>query len=126
MYCAMIRSKIHQARVTGADPNYEGSIGIDTDLLEAAGLYPWEKVLVVDIENGNRMETYIIPDEAGSGAIQLNGVTYEKGIGAHANSTIIYNLNGEYGRFATDVGMDDSKDGKNHGDMVFQIGRAHV
>ena len=73
MLVSMVRSKIHQARVTGADIDYEGSIGIDTDLIKAAGMFPYEKVLVVDIENGNRLETYIIPDEQGSGAITLNG-----------------------------------------------------
>ena len=73
MLISMVRAKLHQARVTDADLNYEGSIGIDTDLLDAAGLFPYEKVLVVDIENGNRLETYIIPAEAGSHEISLNG-----------------------------------------------------
>lgn len=73
MLVSMVRAKLHQARVTGADINYEGSIGIDTDLIEAAGFFPYEKVLVVDVENGNRLETYIIPAEAGSREISLNG-----------------------------------------------------
>ncbi len=73
MHVSMIRAKLHQARVTHADINYEGSIGIDTDLLDEAGLYPYEKVLVVDIENANRLETYIIPAEAGSREVSLNG-----------------------------------------------------
>lgn len=73
MQVQMVRSKIHQARVTAADIHYEGSIGIDTDLLAEAGMFPYERVLVVDIENGHRLETYIIPAAAGSGQIQLNG-----------------------------------------------------
>jgi len=73
MQLAMVRAKIHQARVTAADLNYVGSIGIDTDIMAAAGIYPYEKVLVVDINNGNRLETYTIPAAAGSREIQLNG-----------------------------------------------------
>jgi len=73
MQVSMLRAKLHQARVTGADINYVGSITIDQALLEQAGLFPYEKVLVVDIENGARLETYIIAGPAGSGAIELNG-----------------------------------------------------
>lgn len=73
MQISMIRAKLHQARVTGADLNYEGSIGIDSDLLRQAGIYPYERVLVVDLENGNRLETYTIPAAAGSREVSLNG-----------------------------------------------------
>ncbi|MBN1680171.1 MAG: aspartate 1-decarboxylase [Anaerolineae bacterium] len=73
MLVSMLRSKIHHARVTGADIEYVGSITIDTDLLEQARMVPYEKVLVVDVENGSRFETYIIPGEAGSRVIQVNG-----------------------------------------------------
>lgn len=73
MHIEMLKAKIHQARVTGADIYYEGSIGIDSAILEQAGMYPYEKVLVVDIENGSRLETYIIPAEHGSKEITLNG-----------------------------------------------------
>jgi aspartate 1-decarboxylase len=73
MQISMIRSKIHQARVTAADLNYEGSIGIDTNLLEQAGMFSYEKVMVADIENGQRLETYVIPAPAGSSEISLNG-----------------------------------------------------
>lgn len=69
----LLRSKLHQARVTGADLNYVGSITIDADLLAQAGIYAWERVLVVDIENGARFETYTIPGEPGSRTVQLNG-----------------------------------------------------
>lgn len=73
MIIEMVRAKIHQARVTAADIHYVGSIGIDRDLLAQAKMYPYEKVLVVDLENGNRLETYIIPAPAGSGEVSLNG-----------------------------------------------------
>lgn len=73
MFVTMLKAKLHQARVTGADINYVGSITIASDLLEQAGMYSYEKVLVVDIENAARFETYIIPGERGSGVIQLNG-----------------------------------------------------
>ncbi|MBN1122696.1 MAG: aspartate 1-decarboxylase [Anaerolineae bacterium] len=73
MRVTLLRSKLHRAAVTGADLHYVGSISIDTDILEQAGMWAWEKVLVVDIDNGARLETYIIPAEAGSGTMQLNG-----------------------------------------------------
>lgn len=73
MHVEMVRAKLHHARVTGADIEYVGSITIDTELLAAARMHPYEKVLVVDVENGARFETYIIPGEAGSRVIQVNG-----------------------------------------------------
>jgi aspartate 1-decarboxylase len=73
MQVSMLRAKLHQARVTGADINYAGSITIDQALLEQSGLLPYEKVLIVDIENGSRFETYIITGPASSGVIELNG-----------------------------------------------------
>lgn len=73
MYVEMVRSKIHQATVTMADVEYVGSIGIDSDLIDEARLHPYEKVLVVNLENGSRLETYIIPADRGSGEISLNG-----------------------------------------------------
>jgi aspartate 1-decarboxylase len=69
----MVRSKLHHARVTAADINYIGSITIDTDLLAQVKMIPYEMVLVVDVDNGQRFETYIIPGEAGSRVIQVNG-----------------------------------------------------
>ncbi|MCY2960621.1 MAG: aspartate 1-decarboxylase [Planctomycetota bacterium] len=68
-----LRSKIHKARVTAADLNYIGSITIDVELMEKADMAEWEKVLVVDNTNGNRLETYVIPGDRGSGTIQMNG-----------------------------------------------------
>lgn len=73
MFVSMVRAKLHHARVTDANVEYVGSITIDTDLLEQARMVPYEKVLVVDVENGARFETYIIPGDAGSRVIQVNG-----------------------------------------------------
>lgn len=69
----MLLGKIHRAVVTGADVNYVGSITVDPVLLEAAGILPYERVQVVDVENGARLETYTIPGSPGKGEIQLNG-----------------------------------------------------
>jgi aspartate 1-decarboxylase len=69
----LLRSKIHRATVTGADPDYEGSITIDPDLIRAAGLVEYELVHVADITNGVRLETYVIAGEPGSGVICMNG-----------------------------------------------------
>jgi aspartate 1-decarboxylase len=69
----MCKGKIHRATVTQADLNYVGSITIDQDLLDAANIYPYEQVQVVNINNGARLETYTIPGARGSGVICLNG-----------------------------------------------------
>lgn len=69
----MVSGKIHRARVTAADLHYVGSITIDEDLLDAAGIDVYERVQVVDIDNGARLETYTIPGARGSGEVQLNG-----------------------------------------------------
>ncbi len=71
----MLKSKIHGARVTQADLNYMGSITIDRDLLEAVDLLPNEKVLIVNLENGARFETYAFEGKRGSGIIGMNGGT---------------------------------------------------
>ena len=73
MYITMLKSKLHRATVTQSDLNYVGSITIDKQLLDAAGLLEYEKVQIADINNGNRFETYIIAGESGSGCICLNG-----------------------------------------------------
>ena len=69
----MLRSKIHKAVVTGADLHYIGSITIDQELIDKCGLWPGERVLVVDTTNGARLETYVMSGEAGSGVICMNG-----------------------------------------------------
>ncbi|MFQ5418453.1 MAG: aspartate 1-decarboxylase [Myxococcota bacterium] len=69
----MLKSKIHRATVTDANVEYEGSITIDADLLEAANILPYEQVDVLDCTNGARLQTYVIEGEAGSGEICING-----------------------------------------------------
>ena len=73
MFRTLMKSKLHRGTVTEANLHYVGSITIDEDLMDAADLYPNEKVQVVDIDNGARLETYVIPGERGSGAMCLNG-----------------------------------------------------
>ncbi|MGI2335250.1 MAG: aspartate 1-decarboxylase [Dehalogenimonas sp.] len=69
----MLNSKIHRARVTRCDLEYEGSITIDRDLLQASGIVPFEQVQVLNLNNGARFATYVIEGQAGSGEIGLNG-----------------------------------------------------
>ena len=69
----MLKSKIHRARVTGCNIDYEGSVTVDKLLLEAADILPYERVEVLDINNGTRLSTYAIEGEPGSGVICLNG-----------------------------------------------------
>ena len=69
----MLKGKIHRARVVQAELDYVGSITVDQDLLDASGIFEYEKVQIVDIDNGNRFETYTIAGERGSGLICLNG-----------------------------------------------------
>ncbi|MCR5630326.1 aspartate 1-decarboxylase [Eubacterium sp.] len=73
MNIEMLKGKIHRATVTQAEVDYVGSITVDCKLLEAAGILEYEKVQVVDVDNGNRLETYTIAGEWGSGVICLNG-----------------------------------------------------
>jgi aspartate 1-decarboxylase len=73
MMRTMLKSKIHRATVTQADLHYVGSVTIDEDLLDAADLVPGEQVAIVDVTNGARLETYVIPGERGSGVIGING-----------------------------------------------------
>lgn len=69
----MLKSKIHRATVTEANVEYVGSITIDEELMKAAGIRQWEKVCVADVDNGARLETYVMKGEPGSGIICLNG-----------------------------------------------------
>ncbi|GAB3119889.1 aspartate 1-decarboxylase [Streptomyces calidiresistens] len=73
MLRTMFKSKIHRATVTQADLHYVGSVTVDADLLDAADILPGEQVHIVDITNGNRLETYTIEGERGSGVIGING-----------------------------------------------------
>lgn len=76
----MLRAKLHKATITEADLNYEGSLTIDKDLLDAVGIIPFERVKVYNINNGERFDTYAIEGEAGSGVIGLNGAAARKGM----------------------------------------------
>ena len=78
MMIEVLKSKIHRVRVTQANLNYVGSITIDEDLLDAANMIEGEKVQILDINNGERFETYIIKGERGSGCICLNGAAARK------------------------------------------------
>jgi aspartate 1-decarboxylase len=79
MELLLLKSKIHQATVTGIDMHYEGSIVIDSALMEEVGLQRWEKVLVANMNTGDRFETYVIPGPARSGRVELNGATARLG-----------------------------------------------
>ncbi len=73
MYRTMLKSKIHRATVTHADLHYVGSVTVDEDLMDAADLLAGEQLAIVDITNGARLETYVIPGQRGSGVIGING-----------------------------------------------------
>jgi len=79
MKIEVLRAKLHQACITQADVEYEGSLGIDIELMEAVGLYPFEKILVANINNGSRLETYAIPEPFGSRRMILNGAAARLG-----------------------------------------------
>jgi aspartate 1-decarboxylase len=79
MQVQLLKSKLHRATVTGASLDYEGSLTIAEDLMEGAGLVPYEKILCGNMANGARWETYAIPGERGSGVIELNGAVARLG-----------------------------------------------
>ena len=86
MIFTMLKGKIHRATVVQAELDYVGSITVDQDLLDAAGILEYEKVQIVDVNNGERFETYTISGERGSGLICLNGAAARC---VHANDKII-------------------------------------
>jgi aspartate 1-decarboxylase len=95
MDITLCRAKIHRVRITDANLDYEGSITVDSDLLEAAGIIRYEKVQVVNVNNGTRLETYVLEGVRGSGEVCLNGPAARLGqvgdliiIIAYANMTI--------------------------------------
>jgi aspartate 1-decarboxylase len=79
MTCTVLKAKLHQIRVTEANKEYEGSLTLDEDLMDAVGILHYEKLLVADLENGNRFETYAITGPRGSGVCCLNGATAHLG-----------------------------------------------
>lgn len=105
----MFKSKIHRATVTQADLYYEGSLTLDADLMQAANMYPYEKVAIVNVNNGERFETYLIEGPAASGVVCLNGPAARKGT---VGDEIIIITYGEY---------EDSPELKYHEPVVIQV-----
>ena len=79
MTVTLLRAKLHRIRVTEACLDYEGSLTLDPDDMEAVGIFQYEKILCADVENGNRFETYVIAGRRGSGVCCLNGAAARKG-----------------------------------------------
>jgi aspartate 1-decarboxylase len=73
MLIKVLKGKIHRATVTASRLDYPGSVAVDTDLLDAAGIVPYEAVLMANVTNGQRAETYVVPAEAGSGRLEVLG-----------------------------------------------------
>ncbi|MFI5235663.1 MAG: aspartate 1-decarboxylase [Gemmatimonadales bacterium] len=88
----LMKSKIHRATITSADLHYEGSLTVDQDLLDAADLAEFEDVQVVNVNNGNRFNTYVIPGPRGSGVIQLNGAAARLGLAGDLVIIIAYGV----------------------------------
>lgn len=88
----MCKSKIHRARVTEANVDYIGSLTVDADLLEASGILAYEKIQVVNVTNGERLETYAIAGRRGSGVVCLNGAAAHKGAAGDIVIVIAYGL----------------------------------
>ena len=111
MFLTSLKSKIHCATITEANLNYMGSITIDEELLEAAGIYPNEKVQVVNNNNGSRLETYVIKGERKSGVICLNGAAARMAQPGDKVIIITYAMMAEeeFHRFAPTVVMVDEK-----------------
>ncbi len=86
MLRSVLKAKIHRATITEADLNYEGSLTIDRNLLDSADILPFERIMIYNINNGERFDTYAIEGEAGSGVIGLNGAAARKG---HVGDLII-------------------------------------
>lgn len=110
----MFHSKIHRATVTQADLHYEGSLTIDRDLLDAAGILPYEEVQVWNVTNGSRLATYAIEGERGSGVICVNGAA------AHHASV------GDLVIIATFVEMDDAEAKAHEPTAIFVDGDNHI
>jgi aspartate 1-decarboxylase len=91
----LMKSKIHRATVTSADLHYEGSLTVDADLLDAADLATYEEVQVVNVNNGARFSTYVIPGPRGSGVVQLNGAAARLGSPGDLVILISYGTYGE-------------------------------
>lgn len=102
----MCKSKIHRGVLTGADLNYEGSLTLDRDLMEAADILEYERVQVVNVNTGSRLETYVIAGDPGSGTIQLNGAAAR--LGAAGDHVIVISY-AEYDEAELPVGAFEPK-----------------
>jgi len=90
----MLKAKIHRATVIEADLNYEGSLTVDRNLMDAVGLCPFERVSIYNVNNGERFDTYVIEGQAGSGMIGLNGAAARKGLPGDLLIIVSYALYG--------------------------------
>lgn len=106
---SMFKSKIHRATVTQAELYYEGSITVDVELMRAADLYPFEHVHIVNVNNGERFETYLIEGPAGSGVVCLNGAAARR---AAVGDEVIIISYGEY---------EDSEELRYHKPIVVKV-----
>ena len=88
----LMKSKIHRATITSADLHYEGSLTVDQDLLDAAALLNYEEIQVVNVNNGARFTTYVIPGPRGSGVVQLNGAAARLGLPGDVVILIAYGV----------------------------------
>jgi len=111
----MCKSKIHRGVLTGADLNYEGSLTLDRDLMDAADVLEYERVQVVNVNTGSRLETYVIAGDRGSGTIQLNGAAAR--LGAAGDHVIVISY-AEYDEVELPAGAFEPKlvyvDAHNH------------
>ena len=107
----LMKSKIHRATITSADLHYEGSLTVDQDLLDAADLVEFEDVQVVNVNNGQRFNTYVIPGPRGSGVIQLNGAAARLGLPGDLVIIIAYGVvdEAEVKRFAPQIVFVDER-----------------
>ncbi len=103
----LMKSKIHRATITSADLHYEGSLTVDEDLLDAADLRTHEEVQVVNVNNGARFSTYVIPGPRGSGVLQLNGAAARLGMAGDLVIVISYGL------------FDEAEAARHHPTVVF-------
>lgn len=103
----LMKSKIHRATITSADLHYEGSLTVDEDLLDAADLRTHEEVQVVNVNNGARFSTYVIPGPRGSGVLQLNGAAARLGMAGDLAIVISYGL------------FDEAEAARHHPTVVF-------
>jgi aspartate 1-decarboxylase len=95
MYRHVLKSKIHRATITAAELHYEGSLTVDQDLLEAAGLAPYEQVQIANVSNGERFSTYVIAGARGSGVMQLNGAAARLGMPGDLVIVMAYGMTSE-------------------------------